>query len=119
MKYKTEHLEFENTKLKEENIKLKFCICNFDNVSASGDEFRATTGLTVESFNNLLEFLKPGKDSFNIKFYNTSSRLSESCDDVGSPKSGSKTKIVISKSVVHVCDLVKKWICSFTFSLAF
>ena len=29
----------------------------------------AATGLPVESFNNLLEFLNPGKDSCNIKFY--------------------------------------------------
>ena len=36
----------------------------------------AATGLTVEPFNNLLEFLNPCKDSCNIKFYDTSSRLS-------------------------------------------
>ena len=34
------------------------------------------TGLTVEPFNNLLEFLNPCKDSCNITFYDTSSRLS-------------------------------------------
>ena len=114
-----EHLELENKKLKEENVKLKSHIYYFDNVSESGDEFRAATGLTIESFKNLLEFLNPGKDSCNITFYDTSSRLSQSCDDNGSPKSGPKAKIVISRSVVHVYDLVKKWICSFTFSLAF
>ena len=63
--------------MKEDNIKLKSHICNFGNVSESGDKFRAAAGLTVESFNNLLEFLNPSKDSCNIKFYDTSSRLSQ------------------------------------------
>ena len=52
LRCKIEHLELENKTLKEENIKLKSHIYNFDNVSESGDEFRAATGLTVESFNN-------------------------------------------------------------------
>ena len=86
LRCKIEHLELENKKLKEENIKLKSHIYNFDNVSESGDEFRAATGLTVESFNDLLEFLNPGKDSCNINFYDTSNRLSQSFDDIGSPK---------------------------------
>ena len=77
----------------EFGTKLKSHIYNFDNVSESGDEFRAATGLTVESFNNLLEFLNPGKDSCNIKFHDTSSRLSQSCDGIGSPKSGPKPKL--------------------------
>ena len=119
MRCKIEHLELENKKLKEENIKLKSHNYNFDNVSGSRDEFRAATGLTVESFNNLLEFLNPSKDSCNIKFYDTSSRLSQSCDDIESPKFRSKAKIAISRSIVHVYDLVKKLICSFIFSLAF
>ena len=75
-------MELENKKLKEENIKLKSHNYNFVNVSESRDEFRAATGLTVESFNNLLEFLNPGKDSCNIKFYDTLSRLSQSFDDI-------------------------------------
>ena len=119
MRCKIEHLELENKKLKEENIKLKSHNYNFDNVSESRDEFRAATGLTVESFNNLLEFLNPSKNSCNIKFYDTSSRLSQSCDDIESLKFRSKAKIAISRSIVHVYDLVKKLICSFIFSLAF
>ena len=73
-------VELENKKLKEENIKLKSHIYNSGNVSESGDKFPAATGLTVESFNNLLQFLNPGKDSCNIKFCDTSSRQSESWD---------------------------------------
>ena len=46
-------------------------------MSESGDEFRAATGLTVESSNNLMRFLNPGKDSCNITFYDTSGRLSQ------------------------------------------
>ena len=95
LRCKIEHLELENKKLKEEKIKLKSHIYtyNFENISESRDEFRAATGLTVASFNNLLEFLNPGKDSCNSKFYDASSRLSQSCDDIGSPKSGPKPKL--------------------------
>ena len=63
LKCKTKHLELENKKLKKVNIKLKSHIYGFDNFSKSGDEFRPATSLTVESFNNLLEFLNPGKGS--------------------------------------------------------
>ena len=86
LKCKIEHLELENKKFKEENIKFKSHVYNFVNVSESDDEFCAATGLTVESINNLLDFLNPGKDSCNIKSYDTSSRLSQSRDDIGSRK---------------------------------
>ena len=52
LRCKVEHLELENKKLNEENIKLKSHTYNFDNVSELGDKFRAATGVTVESFNN-------------------------------------------------------------------
>ena len=112
-------MELENKNSKEENVKLKSHIYNSDNVSESRDEFRATTRLTVESFNNLLEFLSPGKDSCNIKFYDTSSRLLQSCDDIGSPKSGPKPKLSSQDQLFMYMTWFKKWICSFTFSLAF
>ena len=85
---------------------MKSNIYNIDNVSESRDELRAVTGITVESFNNLLKFLNPGKDSCNIKFYDTSSWLSQSFDDIESPKSGPKPKL--SSQDVHVYDLLKK-----------
>ena len=88
-----EHLELEKKKMKEENIKLKSHFYNFDNVSESGDKFRAGTGLTFESFNYLLVFLNLGKDSCNVRFYDTSSRLSQNCNDIGSPKLGPKPKL--------------------------
>ena len=109
--------EIRKKNLKGGNIKLKSHIYNFDNVSKSEEEFRAATDLTDESFNNLLEIFNPGKDSCNIKFYDTSSRLSQSCDDIGSPESGPKP--FKSRSVFHVYDLVKNWICSFTINLGF
>ena len=84
---------------------MKSQIYNFDNVSKSEDEFRAATSLTDESFNNLLKIFNPGKDSCNIKFFDTSSRLSQSCDDIGSSESGPKP--FRSRSVFHVYDLVK------------
>ena len=84
LRCKIAHLELKNKKLKEENIRLKSHIYNLGNVLESGNEFCAATGRAVESFNNLLEFLNPGEGSCNIKFYDTSSRLSQSSDDIGS-----------------------------------
>ena len=73
---------------------MKSHIYEFGNVSESGDEFRAATDLTIESFKNLLEFLNPGEDSCNVTFYDSSSRLSESCDDIESPNYGPKAKLL-------------------------
>ena len=47
MIFKIEHLELENKKPKEENIKLKSHIYIYDNVSESGDKLHTATGLTV------------------------------------------------------------------------
>ena len=118
LRCKIEHLEIENRKLKEENIKLKSHSYNFDNVWESKDKFRAAPGLTVESFNNLPSFLNPGKGSCNIKFYDTSRKLSQSCDDIGSPKSCPKQKLSSQDQLFMCMTWSKKWICSFTFSLA-
>ena len=103
--------------MKEGNIKLKSHIYNFDNVSKSEDEFRAAAGLTDESFNNLLDIFNPGKDSCNIKFYDTSSRLSQSCDDIGSPESGPKP--FRSRSVFHVSAWLKIGFARLQLTLAF
>ena len=46
-------------------LNLKSHIYNFDDVSESVGEFRTANDLTVESFNNIMEFLNPGKDSGN------------------------------------------------------
>ena len=45
LRCKIEHLELENENVKVENIKLKSHVCNSDNVSESGNEFRAATFL--------------------------------------------------------------------------
>ena len=57
------------------------------------DKFCAATGLTVDAFNNLLDFFNLGTVICNITFCDTSSRLSKSCDDIGSPKSSPKPKL--------------------------
>ena len=119
MIFKIEHLELENKKPKEENIKLKSHIYIYDNVSESGDKLHTATGLTVQFFNNLTEFLNQLRDSCNIKFYDTSSRLSQSCDDAGSPKSGPKPKLSSPGKLFMYMTWLKKQICTFTFRLAF
>ena len=65
-----------------------------------------------------MKFLNPGEDSCNIKFSDTSSRLSQSCDDTGSPKSGPKLKLS-SQDQLFMYITWLKTDCSFTFSLHF
>ena len=119
MRCKIEHLELENKKVKEEEIKLKSHIYSFDNASELRDEFRAATGFIVDSFNNLLELINPAKDSCNIKFHDTSSRLSQRCYDIERPKSGPKPKLSSQDQLFMYMMWLKNWICFFTFSLVF
>ena len=89
LRCKIEHFELENKKLNEKNIKFKSHIYNFDNTRIRG---RIPCCKWSNSW-ALMKFLNPGEDSCNIKFSDTSSRLSQSCDDTGSPKSGPKLKL--------------------------
>ena len=118
LRFKIEQLELENRKLKTKNIKLKSHIYLFDNVPEPGDEFRAATGKpnwVLIAHGNfkiqvkavvILSFMTLQADCKKVPWYWKS-------------KVWYKFQIVISKLVVHVCNLVAKWISSFTFSLAF
>ena len=97
---KINFLEAENNALKAENdTEMKNeRIYNYENISRNKEHFKKVTGLDHESFLDLFEFVDPGKDSKNKKFYDSSKRLSEaqfplSSNSVDLLKSGRKPKV--------------------------
>ena len=72
-------LEAENNALKAENDKQmkNERLYNYENISRNKEHFKKATGLDHESFLYLSEFVNPGEDCKNIKFYDSSQRLSE------------------------------------------
>ena len=50
---------------------------NYENSSRNKEHVKKTTGLDHESFLDLFEFVNPGEDCKNVKFYDSSKRLSE------------------------------------------
>ena len=99
LKEKMNFSEAENNQLKAENdrqMKNK-CLYNYENISRNKKHFKKATGLDHESFLDLFEFVDPGEDCKNIKFYDSSERLSEaqfplSSNPVDLLKSGRKPK---------------------------
>ena len=100
LKEKINFLEAENNAFKAENntqMKNKR-LYNYENISRNKEHFKKATGLDHESFLNLFEFVDPGEDCKNIKFYDSSKRLSEaqfplSSSSVDLLKSGRKPKV--------------------------
>ena len=100
LKEKTNFLEAENNALKAENdTQMKNeRLYNYDNISRNKEHFQKATGVDHESFLNLFEFVDPGEGCKNIKFYDSSKRLSEaqfplSSSSVDLLKSGRKSKV--------------------------
>ena len=91
LKEKINFLEAESNALKAEND-------THENISRNKEHFKKATGLDHESFLNLFEFVDPGEDCKNIKFYDSSKRLSEaqfplSSTSVDLMKSGRKPQV--------------------------
>ena len=100
LKEKTNFLEADNNALKVENdTQMKNeRLYNYDNISRNKEHFQKATRLDHESFVNLFEFVDPGEECKNIKFYDSSKRLSEaqfplSSSSVDLLKSGRKPKV--------------------------
>ena len=100
LKEKINFLEAENSALKAENDKQmkNERLYNYENISRNKEHFKKATGLDHESFLSLFEFVDPGEDCKNIKFYDSSKRLSEaqfplSSSSVDLLKSGRKPKV--------------------------
>ena len=82
-------LELEKSKEKEQRLSTK-CECleieaqqlqnhlfTYKNISQNKELFKKTTGLSLETFKILLSFLNPGEKMSNVKFYDSTNRLSE------------------------------------------
>ena len=63
-------------KLQEQNQMLQNQMFNYKNVSKDEEIFRKTTGIKLNSFQSLIKYVNPGKKCSNIKYYDTSKRLS-------------------------------------------
>ena len=99
LKEKMNFLEAEKNALKAENDKQmkNEHLQNCENISRNNEHFKKATGLDHESFLDLFEFVDPGEGRKNIKFYDSSERLSEaqfplSSSPVDLLKSGRKPK---------------------------
>ena len=77
MKKQMRILQNKNESIEEEITKLQNRTYNYKNIGQNEEHFRKTTGLSVEKFNVLLEFLEPGEGCSNIKFHDTEKRLSK------------------------------------------
>ena len=91
LKEKINFLEADNNALKAEND-------THENISRNKEHFQEATGLDHESFLSLFEFADRGEDCKNIKFYDSSKRLSEaqfplSSTSVDLMKSGRKPQV--------------------------
>ena len=76
LRKENERLKHENVDItsellfvKEEYSKLKKKTYTYENVSKDPVMFKSANGLQVMAFEKLLDFLKPGEDCSNIKFY--------------------------------------------------
>ena len=74
---KIDNLISENIELKSENDNLKIINKDFsnrmfiyENLSKDEEKFKSATGIEVEKFNILYNYLEPGEFCENIKFYN-------------------------------------------------
>ena len=74
---KNECLQKKNDMLLEENKLLKLQRFSFENLCKNKKQFRSAAGLNPDCFMCLFNYLNPGDDCSNIKFYDTSKRLSE------------------------------------------
>ena len=63
--------------LLEENKLLKLHRFSFENLCENKEQFRSATGINPDFFMRLFNYLNPGDDCSNIKFFGTSKCLSE------------------------------------------
>ena len=77
LRTKNECLQKKNNMLLEENKLLKLQRFSFENLCDNKEQFRSATGLNPDCFMRLFNYLYPGDNCSNIKFYDTSKRFSE------------------------------------------
>ena len=73
-------LELRNNHLEDENIFLKStCIYSCENISRDPEHFRKCTGLEVDTFQHVFDYLDPGEDCCNLNRYDYTKK-SEAAD---------------------------------------
>ena len=78
----------------EENKLLKLQRFSFENLCENKEQFSSATGINPGCFMRLFNYLNPGDDCSNIKFYETSKRLpEEKYKNSEEVKTGPKPKI--------------------------
>ena len=73
-------VEKENTELKAEIQKLSKKQLNLRNIREQEDVFKSFTGLHPVKFDILLQFLNPGENASNLKYYEASKKVSAEPD---------------------------------------
>ena len=90
------------------NKLLKLQRFSFKNLCENKEQFRSATGINPDCFMRLFNYLNPGDDCSNIKFYVTSKRLSEekytNSEEV---KSGPKPKIFAKEQLFMYLSWLK------------
>ena len=103
LRTKNQCLQKKNNMLLEENNQLELQRFSFENFCENKEQCRSTTGINPDCFMRLFSYLNPGDDCSNIKFYETSKRLSEEkCINSEEVKSGPKPKIS-AKEQLFMC----------------
>ena len=99
LKKQLSDLQNENEQLKQKiektNDKLMKQYYNFENLSGDSTVFKSETGLDLESFTNLFEFLNPGENCCNLKMYESKLKATSEClsgTTLKSPDDKTKTK---------------------------
>ena len=69
LKQQLKYLENSNSSLRQKITDYENKRYSYNNISKNDDHFKKTTGISNEKFKLLLEYINPGKDSCNIKYY--------------------------------------------------
>ena len=108
LRTKNECLQKKNNMSLEENKLLKLQRFSFENLCENKEQFRSAIGLNPDCFMRLFNYLNPGDDCSNIKFYSNSKRLSEekytNSEEV---KSGPKPKISAKEQLLMYLSWLK------------
>ena len=77
LKKQVSSLQSSNTNLHQNISDYECKSYRYENISKNNEHFTKATGITKEKFRILLEYINPGKESCNIKYYDTNKRLCE------------------------------------------
>lgn len=77
LKEREKQLQTENENLMFQATQLQGKLFTYENISKDKKLFQKTTGFSHETFQILMTFLNPGEKMANVKFYDSTNRMSE------------------------------------------